>query len=918
MPDQTIGRTVERERLREALAATLGGRGQLIMIVGEPGVGKTTLLAELAELGRSSGLTVLSGRSVEGGGTFRPLAEALLPPVRAGRWPDTAGLRPYRAALGRLIPDWAAVSPPETAVDPVVVLGEGLLRLLGSLDQRGCVLLVEDLHWADAETVALLGYLASAATDARLLIAATTRELPRSAALGRLLDSATTVIALRRFESAEIDAMIDLRSGRLGAADRAVLHERSEGLPLLVDELLAALGVGATAEAWASTVPASFAAIVRSKLETLTAQGQRLLSAAATLGSQPDWDLVPEIAEVDAGEAVNQLRRALAAELLINDGAILGWRHVLTRDAIWTGLLPPERATFARRAADVLLARGGPGRELAAADLLVRGGDPERGSTLLLHVVDRELAAGALHSAAEVLDRVEVIGRSAAGLASRRVDLLSLTGHQDQAMAVGLTGLEIAVGDDHAELCLRLTRVAILLRRWLDADELVARARRPDDPRSLILLADSAHGAGRIPAAEELARRAVQRAAAGPVEVRCEALVVQARIARLSDGEHARGLFREAAELAAEYGLKPWRVEALLGVGTIELMYDEVSPALIEARDLATDLGLLVTATGAELLLADHRFAVDGPEALAEEAASLIERGRLLRMQSFVHAGQVLRGNALAVAGNRKAFDALLAELSRGADPLPEFEHQASTLEAVYAAVEHDLVGAAAHLDATVEPLLRHGSAPPLHFFGFWVLLRAILADRDEEARARLRRSAVSMRRANQGALHYADAVAAGRRGDREGAERAYGAGEAALAPVPWWHRFLRLFTLECALEDDWGDPVPQLRADLTAHESAGYERLARRCRQLLRRAGAPIRRGRGDSTVSPPLRAVGITSRELDVLDLVAVGRSNTEVAAALVLSVRTVESHVASLLAKAGAANRTELRTWYARLTP
>ena len=57
--------------------------------------------------------------------------------------------------------------------------------------------------------------------------------------------------------------------------------------------------------------------------------------------------------------------------------------------------------------------------------------------------------------------------------------------------------------------------------------------------------------------------------------------------------------------------LRPWRVEALLGCGTVELMHQEKSPALLEARDLATDLGLLVKATSAELLLADHRMVVE-------------------------------------------------------------------------------------------------------------------------------------------------------------------------------------------------------------------------------------------------------------------------------------------------------------------
>jgi DNA-binding NarL/FixJ family response regulator len=89
-----------------------------------------------------------------------------------------------------------------------------------------------------------------------------------------------------------------------------------------------------------------------------------------------------------------------------------------------------------------------------------------------------------------------------------------------------------------------------------------------------------------------------------------------------------------------------------------------------------------------------------------------------------------------------------------------------------------------------------------------------------------------------------------------------------------------------------------------------GHDRVARECRALLVAAGAPaIRRGRGRSTVPPALRRLGITSRELDVLALVAGEFSTREIAERLFLSPRTVEHHVASLLARTGVRSRTEL---------
>ena len=159
-------------------------------------------------------------------------------------------------------------------------------------------------------------------------------------------------------------------------------------------------------------------------------------------------------------------------------------------------------------------------------------------------------------------------------------------------------------------------------------------------------------------------------------------------------------------------------------------------------------------------------------------------------------------------------------------------------------------------------------------------------------------------------ALGYADAIAAGRAGRASEAAAHFADADAALAHLPWWNRLLRLFALEAAVVDGWGDPVPALRADLAAHEAAGAESLARTCRDLLRTAGAPTRRQGGP--VTPALRARGVTAREAEVLALVAAGLTNAEAAERLFLSRRTVETHVARLLAKTGAADRSELRRW------
>src|SRR5918994_1152422 len=128
MTSPLVGRDAELAAVTERVAAAGDGAGGVLVVLGEAGVGKSRLLAEAARLATGAGLAVLT---------------------------------PYRAALGRLLPSWTGTADlPEPAVDPGVVLGEGVLRLLGHLAPAGCLLVLDDLHWADPDTLALVDYLA--------------------------------------------------------------------------------------------------------------------------------------------------------------------------------------------------------------------------------------------------------------------------------------------------------------------------------------------------------------------------------------------------------------------------------------------------------------------------------------------------------------------------------------------------------------------------------------------------------------------------------------------------------------------------------------------------------------------------------------------------------------------------------------
>ena len=159
-------------------------------------------------------------------------------------------LRPYRAALARLLPSWAepdAGIDPRISADPVVVLAEGLLRLLRLApgDAPGCVLRLEDLHWADDDTLALVEHLASAAAGSSVLLACSARDDAPAHAARRLATAPGTItLHLARLGGRDVAALAAAcRDGRPVTDEEAEqLLLRSDGLPFAVEELLAAPG----------------------------------------------------------------------------------------------------------------------------------------------------------------------------------------------------------------------------------------------------------------------------------------------------------------------------------------------------------------------------------------------------------------------------------------------------------------------------------------------------------------------------------------------------------------------------------------------------------------------------------------------------------------------------------------------------
>ncbi|HUR16596.1 MAG TPA: BREX system ATP-binding domain-containing protein, partial [Candidatus Limnocylindrales bacterium] len=243
---RVVGRDHELAALRDAVGAATHGGGRVVFLVGEAGIGKSRLAQVTARDAEQRGLRVLRGRAVPTATpvAYRPLAEVLSSAVRAGTAPDAAELAPFRAALGRLVPAWRDDQVADVD-DSVFVLAEGVLRFLrGVARSDGCLVVLEDLHWADPETLTILEYLADNLADENVVCVATVRDESPSPGLdlARTLHSrrASDLIELRRLADVDVAEMLESCLGSDEALPELMaLAARADGVPFLVEELLA-------------------------------------------------------------------------------------------------------------------------------------------------------------------------------------------------------------------------------------------------------------------------------------------------------------------------------------------------------------------------------------------------------------------------------------------------------------------------------------------------------------------------------------------------------------------------------------------------------------------------------------------------------------------------------------------------------
>ncbi|GIJ75487.1 helix-turn-helix transcriptional regulator [Virgisporangium ochraceum] len=961
-----VGRDEEVGVLADALGRAGEGHGGTVFVVGEAGVGKSRLVRELSERARARQLPVLTGRAVPGGvpAALRPLAEAVLGELRGRGELDAPELRPFRPALGRLVPQWLpAGSGP--GVESSVVLGEGLLRLLRFLaGGRGCVLVLEDLHWADPESLAVLEYLTDNLAGERILCLGTVRSEQEGA--GRaLVANLVDRRAARVVQVAGLgdEAIVRVARACLGAVAlptevETFLCADADGLPFLVEELLAGLvGAGVLVERngrWATTaplwegrrVPPTFADAVGRRLDGLSDGACDVLRAAAVFGRRFDWSLLPATTGLGEAEVVAALREAVGVQLLTAEADGFRFRHALTRDAVLGGLLPPERASLARSALSAVEHAHPrlPGEwcELAA-ELAEAAGDRPRAADLLLAASRRARATGALATAEAMLRRARALAPDDATVTvpidDAMTDVFALAGQVDRAFELGdrlLARLDVAsrLPSDGAELHLRLARAAVAAGRWQVAVDHLAAARRTPAARTTTLAASLdaldaqvVLGQGRLAEADRLAASALAAAErAGLAAVACEALEVAGRVARQRDLEAAEASFARGLAIATAHGLELWRLRALHELGTVDQLRTESVDRLRQARDLAVEIGAVALVATLDLQIAAgliKQFRADEGLAAARES---VDASRRLRLGTLPMA-LVLRATAHAQRGEDGEMEACLAEALALAPDDPDVHGSAwGHCRATSSLLAEHRQRAMIEMTTGARLLQRSPAtvAPP--FLGMRVLLLAVdgegIDGADAVARAeaeRVRGSGATRHRIVGSLLDCAEAVLLGRAGRSAEAGAVFAVAEAEFGPlVVWYRQYARRLAAEAALADGWGQPVAWLREAAVFFAERSERPVAAACRALLRRAGVPVpRAGRGDAVVPAALRALGVTSREADVLVLLADGLTNRELAEQLHLSPRTVEKHVASLLTKTGCRRRAELAGYSARLT-
>lgn len=371
-----VGRADEMSKLRAALEEAFAGRASLSLVAGEAGIGKTRLAQEICTYARLRGALTLFGRCYEGGAApaFWPFAQVLRDLVaEGGREIEELSKGDAAPAIAQVLSDHeddAAASSSESAGR--FRLFDGIARFLAAASRhRPLQIVIDDLHWADGPSLALLQFLVRELDQARISIAVTYRVAdiePRGAVAKCLAlirrGSRTTQLELRGLIPTDVRALVESSEGRsvpTRVLDRIV--EDTEGNPFFVEELLRNLEEAHELEsdgpesAAPVSLPEGVRDVIGQRLGRLSEECQNVLVNAAAIGREFTLPLLERVANADRPTLLGWLDEAESARVVTElQGVHGGWRfeHALMRETLYDRLRTVERIELHRKIGEAL------------------------------------------------------------------------------------------------------------------------------------------------------------------------------------------------------------------------------------------------------------------------------------------------------------------------------------------------------------------------------------------------------------------------------------------------------------------------------------------------------------------------------------------------------------------------------------
>ena len=379
-----VGRRDELTRLERSLAAAAAGRGGLVLVTGEPGIGKTRSLEQFAQRARELGAQVLSGACYDGdsGPPFGPFAEAIAAHAkRAERGELERDLGGYAATLAILAPDLRerlagiAAPVPLTPDEERWRLLDAVVQFLGALTKRApVVLILDDLHWADRGSIAMLRHVARSARRGRLLVVGAYRdvELDRQHPLSEALAALRREVEYERIPLTGLAAgeveelLVGLAAHDVPAALVAAVSAETEGNPFFIREILLHLveegrlqrgddGRWSTRSGVAELgIPEGVRQVIGRRLSRLSPEANRLLAAASGFGGAFRFDVAAGAADLAEASALDALDSALEAQLVRPTSApdTYEFTHALVRGTLYAEQNASRQVRLHRRLAE--------------------------------------------------------------------------------------------------------------------------------------------------------------------------------------------------------------------------------------------------------------------------------------------------------------------------------------------------------------------------------------------------------------------------------------------------------------------------------------------------------------------------------------------------------------------------------------